>query len=970
MSRKLIPNVLFLLAAICTVSSSQTLDSRIEGHVTDLNGAVVANAAITASNLGTGESRTTVTNEEGSFRFPIIVPGQYTITVEATGFKGLRQGISLSAGESTNVALTVEPGLPDEIVVVTSDAAITDTSRIAVGRQVNERDVNNLPLLARNPYNFVLLQPGVAGRGMPNPNAIDVSVAGLRRRVGYQIDGNAENDFGLSGFRLSLPSEVFVREIQILSTGYPAEFGNTAGAIVNVVTPSGSNELTGMASAIYRPSTLTAKPFSFVPGTSSNVNAYGGTATLAGPIVRNRWHFYAGYEWTERHSIAPITITPSERDLLINAGLSPGSFVNTNSQSDTLPYFIARTDAKLSDSTRMNARFNLFVAHLRHAGPGGRLTTEREYGYSGFAYALSLQTVTTFTPKFFSEFRFQPARHVTRTIAGRSTPTGPTITITGIASFGPDPNVGTVGPDEATTQFQESLTRLVGRHTFKFGGGVIFIVDRPTGPLSSQYTFRSISDYVKALTGAIPRGYSKYQENAGDNKIPDNAIFYNGFVQDEWSISRRVKLSLGLRYEFFDNPDGDPSASLDISKKFKSDGNNVAPRVGFTYLLHNGRYRTLIRFGGGMHYDPPILNMYRRALLNNGGTSYATFSFPGRANGPDFPNRVNSGQPSDVDAVAPDFVTMYAIRSSIQVEQAISNDVSITLGYINSIARHIPVYRNINCLPTGRTLADGRPIYGTTSEPDAAGNINVTPCVNKVYSQYNLIKIAESVGNQNYQGAFVQFLKRFSGGFQMNANYTLSRSRDDAPEENGPASLTVSDPSNRHIEGSRSRNDVTQVFNMSLVARPTVRVGRGFLNTVLNGNQLSMIMIADSGETFNITTGDINGDGVTGPAGPDRPVGVSRNAGRLPAFLGVDARYSRFIALGEKRSVEFYVEATNDFNRKQVSSYDATNLSSNSTTSIVDPITGMLRGSLPDPSTMLPSWRESRQVQVGVKVHF
>jgi hypothetical protein len=307
----------------------------------------------------------------------------------------------------------------------------------------------------------------------------------------------------------------------------------------------------------------------------------------------------------------------------------------------------------------------------------------------------------------------------------------------------------------------------------------------------------------------------------------------------------------------------------------------------------------------------------------------------------------------------------------VQIEQTLAEDMSLTIGFINSFARHIPVYRNVNCLPTGETLADGRPIYGTISVNQATGTVSVTPCTRKIFPQYNVVKMAESVGNQNYNGLFVQVAQRYSNGVQLSANYTLSRSRDDAPEENGPGQLTLSDPSNRSIDQSRSRSDVTHVFNMSFVARPSFKFADRILRTIFNDNQLSAIVVANSGETFNITTGDLNRDGVTGAAGPDRPVGIPRNAGRLPAFVGVDVRYSRFAKFNERRSLEFYVEATNVFNRKQVAAYDGASLASNNVfSSIVNPVTGELRRPLPDTSLMLPSWRESRQVQLGVKVHF
>jgi hypothetical protein len=314
---------------------------------------------------------------------------------------------------------------------------------------------------------------------------------------------------------------------------------------------------------------------------------------------------------------------------------------------------------------------------------------------------------------------------------------------------------------------------------------------------------------------------------------------------------------------------------------------------------------------------------------------------------------------------------MYAVRSGVQVEQAIAEDMSVTVGYIFSFARHIPVYRNINCLPSGGRLADGRPVYGTISIDQNTGRALIAPCTNKLFPRFNLIKVAESAGNQKYQGGFVQLLKRFSGGIQLNTSYTLSRSRDDAPEENVSTPTTLSDPSDRSFDLGPSNGDVTSVFNLSLVARPEFRFRNGLLKRLLNDNQLAVIVLADSGEPFNITSGDLNRDGITGAAGPDRPVDVGRNAGRLPAFFIVDARYSRYCKFGEKRALEFYIEATNVFNKKQVSRYDAPSLpSGNIYTSPVNPVNGELRIPLPDRSTLTPAWRDSRQIQLGAKLHF
>jgi len=968
--------LLLLVFAFATPSTAQNLHARIEGTVEDGNGAAIPNATVTVHNLGTGDVKTTTTNEDGVFRFPILTPGSFTVSAEASGFKRFeRLGINLSAGSTATINVMIEVGRPDETVTVAFDRDIADTSKIAVGRQVNQRDVNNLPLVSRNPYNFILLQPGVNGRKVSDPRVIDMSAAGLRRRVAYQIDGSNDNDYNLSGYRLNLLSETAIQEIQLITTGYPAEYGGTAGAIVNSITRSGTNDVDGSVSMLHRPSSLTAKPFGFQPGTGTNVSSFGLTAVIGGPIVKDRWHYFAAFEWTRRNYIVPITIASNSRDLLTLYGLSPSIFVNKQPTSDTLPYLDTRIDGNVTEATKVNVRFNNFVSDKRHAGTGGQLTTDRSFGYSGHAFALSGQAVTTFSQSFYSEFRFQAGRNVLRVIGNELTGSGPTVNILNVAGFGPDPAVGSKPEDEQTVQFNEAFTRIGGHHIFKFGGGANFIADEPTGQLASQYTFGSLAAYLFAVTpGGDAKGYLKYQESSGDNNVPTNGSYYNAFFQDDWTISQTAKLSLGLRYEYFDPPSGDSSAPLTISRTFNSDRNNFAARVGFTSRLFDGRFRTVFRISGGVHYDPPQMAMYRRALLNNGDPRYVTFTVSGGqfSPGPSFPAQVGIYPlPPDVDVVATDFKAMYAIRSGVQIEQAISDDMSITLGYVNSFARHIPVYRNMNCGPTENTLADGRPVYGIKIIDPGSGSVAIRPCIYKINSQFNIIKIVESGGNEYYNGLFLQLIKRFSDGFQVNADYTLSNSVDDAPEENAPGALTSSDPSNRKLDRGSSRGDVTQVFHLSVVARPKFAIGNRIVRELLNDNQLSAIFTADSGEPFNITTGDINGDGITGATGPDRPVGIPRNFGRLPAFFGVDARYSRYFRIGEKRSLEFYFEATNLFNSKQVDTYTNTNLPSNNVyTSIVNPITGELRKPLPDPSTTSPTWRESRQVQIGVKVHF
>ena len=250
------------------------------------------------------------------------------------------------------------------------------------------------------------------------------------------------------------------------------------------------------------------------------------------------------------------------------------------------------------------------------------------------------------------------------------------------------------------------------------------------------------------------------------------------------------------------------------------------------------------------------------------------------------------------------------MHMNFQIEQSLTDDISFTGGYIHSAGRHIPVYRNINRIAVIRTLADGRPVFN----PAAATRLD---------PRFGNILMAESVGNSNYNAATFQLNKRFSQGYQFSVNYTLSKATDDAPEQNLVAAptLSLSDPTNRRFDFGPSLADQRHTFVMSLVARPQFSFENKALRYIFSNNQLGVIATANSGERFNITSNaDLNQDGITGS---DRPVGVTRNAGKTPPQYNVDLRYSRFFNFTERFKMEAFAEATNIFNIRSIFQYNS-----------------------------------------------
>ena len=225
------------------------------------------NAVITVTNIETGATRTVTTDESGVYRFPLLPLGTYRITAEAANFKKLvREGVTLTTGQTATVDLNLAAGEVQEVVTVSSDTSVADAGKTDLGRVMNTREVQNLPLVSRNPYNFAFLQANVTGnprRGFVFPN---INANGYLRRVNFLLDGNTNTQGDRGTLRFMLISDTYVSEIQLVTNGFAAEFGNTPGLIMNVVTPSGTNALHGSVSYRFRRPSFYSRPFFFLGG--------------------------------------------------------------------------------------------------------------------------------------------------------------------------------------------------------------------------------------------------------------------------------------------------------------------------------------------------------------------------------------------------------------------------------------------------------------------------------------------------------------------------------------------------------------------------------------------------------------------------------------------------------------------------------------------------------------------------------
>jgi outer membrane receptor protein involved in Fe transport len=951
---------LFVFGLDQAVAQSQALNGQIEGVVSDTNGAVVPGASITVRNVESGTERKIVADNSGIYRAPLLPLGKYVVTVEAANFKRLvREGITLTAGQIATVNLQLEAGDVSATVTVSLDAPIVDPGKIDVGRVMNQREVENLPLVARNPYNYSLLQANVTGRPNSEFGVPRINANGFGRRTNYQLDGNTNTQADRGGIRLMPISETFVQEVQLVTNGFSAEFGNTPGLIMNAITPSGTNGIHGSASYRFRRKGFSSRPFNTSPtDTKPDTKVDNVTGAVGGPIIKDRWHFYTGYEWLKRDlsSQRVVTISEANKQVLIANGVPASAFPDAIPTSQKVNFFIFRTDIQLNDIHRLTGRINYFKNISPNNIGGGLNTLDRSIDFDDLSYAPAIQLISVISPNLLNEFRFQYAKRNSQNLANSNSGTGPSIVISGVANFGAPENANTISPLEEMTQFLNNFTWTRGQHTMKFGGGFNIVQDVRRSSVFARFTFPNLQAYVNAFTGVNTRSYTTYLESFGNPDLSYKSTFYNFFAQDDWKATSKLKLNYGVRYDLYKIPDADPSSPLADSQKFKVDKNNFAPRLGMVYGLSDGKYATILRASAGIYYDQPFLDLYRRGIQNNGNATFFNFSFaPTNAAAPSFPNTLGSLPTGTVlpvqsiETVDPDFKTMYAIHSNFQVEQGLTNDISLTLGYIHSNGRHIPVYRSVNRILSGNTLGDGRPIFISTP------GIRIDP-------RFNDILRAESVGNSTYNALTLQLTKRFSKGYQFSMNYTLSKSEDDAPEQNLVAanSEELSDPTNRANAWGPSLADQRHTFVWSFVGRPDFNFENKTLNTLLNDNQIGFIATANSGETFNIvTTTDLNRDGFSGS---DRPNGVGRNSGTTPNQFNVDFRYSRFISFTERYKLEVFGEFVNLFNTNSIFQINNRNVTTDAA--------GNATGPFPTVETRPVASLDSRQFQLGFKFKF
>jgi outer membrane receptor protein involved in Fe transport len=939
---------------------AQSSNGSISGSITDESGGALPGVTVTATNTDTHATRSAVSNSVGYYEIPLLPPATYSVVSDLAGFQQIKYDkVVVNIGSDVTLNLKLRPGVA-ETVTVTAAAPIIETTKSEVSSVVNDKAIANLPVNGRNFIDFVLTTPGV----VRDPRAGDISFAGQRGTLNSVVVDGADNNntfFGQSLGRTGSGrapyqfSQDAVKEFQVNTSSYSAEYGRAGGAVINVITKSGTNAFQGNIFDFYRDKRYRANDYLNVlrgfAKSPYHFNQYG--ASFGGPIIRDKHFFFTNYD-AQRNSI------PNATSLGINtipsdpAAQATAAFLAQRalpySQKQNQNVFLIKTDSEITNANHLSLRFNRQTFTGVNFENGGLQSAPEHTGNSLVTTStLSGVGTTVFSNSLFNEVRGQYAKDREPGLANSDQPEatvrqgGTTVLVIGRNSF--SPRETTINRD----QIADTLTYIWASHTFK--GGFDYNRDKIfnyfPGNFSGVYVFANLADFPDK-----PSSYLQNFPGAGTSggtthpNLKDTSLF----AEDEWHVRSSLTLNLGLRYDrqtiaqpSIKNPDAQlAAAGLDTSR-IHQDGNNIGPRLGFAWTP-GGDARTVIRGGYGIFYGRTPAIMVGTGFSQN-AIQVLSINFPANLR-PVWPARYDTlppelaSLPQNIFVFAPDFQNPRVQQASLGGERAITNDLSFGVNY---------QYVKGNDLPRTADINIASPITATTPMFDTSGNqigtATYTKYTAKAFTNFNRVLEFQSNAHSKYNGITFDLNKRFSSNWQARLAYTYAKAKDDHPD----ATIVVpgvddpreaQDALNLPGEWSWADTDVRHRVVLSGVWNLDYFGGikNQLINGLLSGWTVSGILSYQSGQPYTaVVSGDLNGDR---NASNDRTPGYARNSLRLPSQTSIDPRITRDIHFYGNYHLQLIAEAFNLTNRPNVRTVRNTMFSYNATTNKLTQVAG------------------------------
>jgi len=1020
------------VVVLAAAAQAQTSRGTVSGTVTDPSGAVIAGAGIVLTHTRTGVRRPGTTNDAGIYRFDAVDLGAYELKVTQPGFKTF---LATGLGVEANRTITIDPRLEvgsEAIGVQVSAEAETLMVRDGPLRGGNflPRQVSQLPLVGLNPLSLARALPGVVQPSgtaliqLGGGEAVQFSVNGQRLRGNnFLVDGTENNDIGFTGVAQPFNIADAVEEVSVQTGNYSVEFGRASGGVFNVVTKSGTNAIHGTLFWRYRSqrfeSVSNLDKLNRTPKSVFSHNVPG--VTVGGPIRKDKTFFFAAFQQDTRRSTAnfPLVVPTAptvERlrslfpsnprlDLYLSTlgdlrgaaapiglalGVDPQTRMDRGSvqfataplglpRTDEGPEWLVRFDHNWSQAHRFSGRY---IYDARTNAPVSVLfpgfITDTGAHNQNFLFADSY----TFGPSYTNEFRFSYGRLDADQprISPQSGPlaeTLPRINIQNVSSPGIPPGLQFRYANNLL--FQETQTKLSGRHIFRYGAEVLrqLATQRPlTYPLG-EYNYQSgagysaFANFLDDFSGQSGR----IRKTIGGEIFHPNVFRQSYFFQDTWKKTPSLTLTLGLRYENFGQPANslrypafagfDPIRFFEPNK-VDNDNKNFGPALGMAWSPSFtsgwlgklfGDRKTVWRGGFQISYQA----LYTQILSLDLATSTPNailIDFRGEPTGRGDANwfaRLPASTPRPPSLLDTQYGTLeknfrnpYTERWSFGFQRQLPGATLLDVSYVGSESHKLTTRVDVNPGLEGARL---HPDFGPRT-------------------------IRTSQGNSNYHSLQSRLDRRFAHGFHLTASHTWSKSLDSTSEGIGQVStqyassgLTSVPAAQGGLKLDRGLSDFDRGQRLTLLYMWDVPgPSKGLWKHIMGGWSIAGITTFQSGTPFTIVNGsDRNKDGwdqmdrpdignpraprnsravlspntgpqacATGYRNPDANACVSpaevywvegmgspnastvgRNTLHTSGTNNFDASLFKVFNFGERRRLEFRWEALNAFNHPQ-----------------------------------------------------
>ncbi len=820
MTKKFLHLILIVAVVALGVSISfaqATSTGTVLGTAQDKTGAVITGAEVTLTSKATGSTRTVTTNTTGDFRFDQIAAGPYVVKITKTGFASYAQTFELLVNQTVTVAAALKPGQTSEVVEVTGDIQLIDQAKTSVSEQITPKEVAELPMLGRDAATLAYLVPGVKAADSYDPTknrSAILSVNGQSgRNVNVTVNGVDNKDNTVGGTVMQLPLEA-VEEFNISTQRFSAANGRSEGASINMVTKSGSNAYHGSVFSLFRDVKFNAdykEPDGSKLSPAYSRQQFGGS--IGGPVIKDKLFTFFAYERQREHTSLPEDPTHySDLLLLTGVGAQPASTIPT-------PFFDTRYNGRL-DYVFTNSE----KAYISYASQGNNSINDQADGTGDITNGnfttnqlqiANLTVDSVLTPTLVNQFTFgfQYWNNNINTQYGK-----PLVTFASGTQFGTNVNV----PQQSFQrkwQFKDDISKTVHNHTFKTGfdyiweqalGGyfkfnVPIEVDFAVDPTDLGSTPAQV-----AAAMAAPGNIAAITYATGDpqTNVPGGTKQLGLYFQDDWKVSHRLTLNLGIRWDRdFNMVEGSaistsrtyqellaasvyaPAFKPLVARTAKDDTKNFSPRIGFAYDI-TGKGKDIVRGGYGLYYGNIFQNIpifmeqqhnatvFQAYAINAGdptiipgfpGVTIDQFSYTNAniakviANLPAPSSALLPG--SEGYLIDPNYKNPVTEEFNVGFSHEINKVSSLEVEYVHVLSLHENKTIDVN------PLLPGDPAYLTSYRPlDAAFASANQPVLGGIRNQ-------ASIGRSQYDGFNFSYRQRLSHRFSLNANYTLAWAR-------------------------------------------------------------------------------------------------------------------------------------------------------------------------------------------------